>query len=206
MNDKKFITVTGILLLVAILGFIYYMPAKFEAEPAVKISDFPKSIDGWTGYDVLISQHVFVLFETTNLLIRNYTDKHNNQVNLFMIYSQDNRKVAHPPELTIESESETITDKSVVSINYSIEATKMIIEKKDSQELVVYWYKVGDVMTKNYLKQQLKASIDRLFGKKTSICLIRLTTEINQNNQEEALQRIKSFSRLISPLLSKYAP
>jgi EpsI family protein len=170
------------------------------------MEDFPKAIAEWKSEDVLLSKYVYELLGTKNLIMRNYKNKKGETVKLYVVYSQDNRKVSFPPEIELRDEDATITDKSPLKVTDSIKATKLIIEKGSYWELVVYWYKVGGLNTSIYFKQQLKATIDRMLGKKTSVALIRVSTEIENNKQDIALSRIMAFCALIEPLLEKYVP
>ncbi len=170
------------------------------------MSDFPKTIGEWTSEDIPLSERDHELIETKNLIMRNYKNRGGDIVNLYIIYSQGNRNVSYPPEIRLQGQGETITNKSSVQITNSIEATKLIIEKDISRELVVYWYEAGKLNTNSYLKQQIKIVIDRMFGKKISVALIRLLTEIKNEKEDVALTKIKTFCALIEPLLEKYMP
>jgi EpsI family protein len=112
--------------------------------------------------------------------------------------------VAHPPEICLQGDGATIIQKSSVQITPDIKATQLILEKKDIKEAVVYWYKTGDVYTNDYVKQQLKSSLNRFFKKPASVILIRLVVVFNDNEESQAFERIRAFSCLIVPLLEKY--
>ena len=170
------------------------------------MSDFPKAIGEWTSEDVPLDERTYELLETKNLIMRDYKDSKGGTVNLYIVYSQDNRKVTHPPEICLQGGGGTVVDKTPIQVTDSIKATKLLIEKAISQELVIYWYKSGNVNTNIFLMQQFKMAIEHLLGKKTSIAMIRVMTTIENNRQEEALSRLKSFCSLIEPLLNKYVP
>lgn len=206
MNDKKFIIVIVILAVTAGISFLAYMPAKFEDSSIVKMADFPKTIGDWTSEDITLSKREYELLETNNLIMRNYTNKNGDKVNLYIIYSQENRKVSHPPEICLQGGGAAITNKIPLQITGSINATKIILEKNAIPELAAYWYKAGKFHTNSYLKQQLNMSINRIFGKKTSIALIRVLTKIEDNKEEAALNKLKGFCKLIEPLLAQYVP
>jgi EpsI family protein len=82
----------------------------------------------------------------------------------------------------------------------------MIVEKADSRQLVVYWYKAGSLNTDKYLKQQIKIVTDRMLGRRTSGALIRVSADIKDNRQDAALGLIRLFCEEIEPLLEKYVP
>jgi EpsI family protein len=206
MNNKTFIVVLIILIVVAVFSIISYLPSKFDDANPVRISNFPKVIGEWTSQDVPLDKRVYDLLETDNLIMRDYTNKKGDTINLYIIYSQSNRKVSHPPEICLQGDGAIVVEKSSVRISPAITAAKLILEKKDFQEAAFYWYKAGNTFTSEYLRQQLTTAVDRMFGKKTSVALIRVIAQIKNKDRDSAFSQITSFSRAIEPLLHKNAP
>ena len=206
MNNKTFIFIAVILTAVAVFSLISYIPVKPDAVMKISITDFPKVIRGWKAQDIPLDERVYELLETKNLIMRNYINKQGDSINCYIIYSQDNRKVAHPPEICLQGEGATVVDKTAIQITDSIKATKLILEKPFSRDLVIYWYKTGNLNTNDYIKQQLKIAINRMLGKSSSGALIRLATEIKGDDQDKALILIQSFAKHIELLIKRYAP
>lgn len=206
MKNKAFIIVIFVLTLVSIIGLASYMPARFDISSKVKVADFPKTIREWTSTEIPLSKRDYEILETTNLFVRDYKNPKGDSVVLYVVYSEDNRKVTHPPEVCYMGSGLTIVNKSPVLISNAIKATKMIVEKNDSRQLVAYWFKAGKLYTDKYLKQQIKIVTDRMFGKRTSGALIRLSTDITDNNHDAALSLIEGFVEEIEPLLVRYVP
>ncbi len=206
MSNKTFFIVLAILIIVSIVGLSSYLPARFEAAAEAKVSAFPKTIGDWQSTNIQLSKNDYAILETTNLIMREYKNPKGEIVYLYIVYSGDNRNVVHPPEICYTGGGATIIEKSVLPLNNSLKVNKFVIEEKDSLQLVVYWFKSGDLQTYNYFKQQLKVVIDRTLRKKTSGALIRLSTDIKDGNENAALQLIKSFVAQTTPLVEKYAP
>lgn len=206
MNNKTFIFIVLILTVVAVFSLISYIPSKFDAAIKTSVTNFPKVIGEWKAQDIPLDQRVYELLETKNLIMRNYINKQGESVNCYIIYSQDNRKVAHPPEICLQGEGATVVEKTTIQVTDSIKATKLILEKSLSRDLVVYWYKAGNLNTNDYIKQQLKIAINRMLRKSSSGALIRLVTEIKGESQDKALSLIQTFAKQIEPLIQKYAP
>lgn len=203
MNNKTFIIVVAIIILAAI---IVNMPMKFDSTKEAKMAEFPMKIGEWQGKDLPLNERDYEILETKNLVMREYKNPKGESVYLYIIYSGDNRRALHPPEVCYTGGGATILEKTVIPITDSLKANKFTIERKDSLHLVVYWFKSTDLNTYSYLKQQLKVVSDRLFGRKTSGAMIRVSTDIKEGGEEAALARIKSFIAQIEPLLSRYVP
>lgn len=206
MNNKNFFIVVMILGMVSIFGFNSYLPARFDSVLKIKVADFPKTIGVWISTDIPLSERDYQILETRNLFVRDYKNHKGDSVYFYLVYSEDNRKVSHPPEVCYMGSGVSIVDKSPVQMTNSIKATKMVVEKADSRQLVVYWYKAGNLYTDKYLKQQIKIVTDRMFGRRTSGALIRLSTYIKNNDPEATLNLIKSFCAQVVPLLERYIP
>ncbi|TAN62068.1 EpsI family protein [bacterium] len=206
MDNKKFLLAAGILTITAVIAFLFYIPSGLETEYAIRVSDFPKSIGGWASKDIKVSERDYSLMGTRNLILRNYFSKKGGTVNLYIIYSQDNRKVSDPPEIHLQGHGSTITYAKPLKISGRITATSLVIERMEHRELAAYWYKIGSLNTNSYLKQQFKAAFLRTIGRKKSVALIRVLTKIEGEDDQRATERIKLFCALMEPLLEKYIP
>jgi len=204
MKNITFILAAVILLAVAVIS---NMPAKFDPTQETQMSNFPKKIGDWEGEDIVLQERDYEILETRNLIMRNYKNlTRGDTVNLYIIYSADNRKALHPPEVCYTGGGGTIVEKGVTALNANFKVNKFIIESKNYSQLVVYWFKSGDLSTYSYIGQQLKTVKDRLLQKKTSGAMVRISTEIDPSNPDKAINLIKSFCESIIPLADRYVP
>ena len=204
MKNITFILAAVILLAVAVIS---NMPAKFDPTQETQMSNFPKKIGDWEGEDIVLQERDYEILETRNLIMRNYKNlTRGDTVNLYIIYSADNRKALHPPEVCYTGGGGTIVEKGVTALNANFKVNKFIIESKNYSQLVVYWFKSGNLSTYSYIGQQLKTVKDRLLQKKTSGAMVRISTEIDPSNPDKAINLIKSFCESIIPLADRYVP
>jgi len=206
MNNKTFIIVILILIAGAAIGFMSYLPTRFDISSRVKVADFPMSIGEWQATDIPLSERDYQILETKNLIMREYKNSKGESIYLYIIYSEDNRKVAHPPEVCLTGGGLSILNKTSVQMTDSIRATRLLTEKGDLRQIVVYWYKAANLNTDKYLKQQLKLVFDRTLGKRTACAMIRVSTDIGESGEVAAMELLGSFTRQIEPLLVKYVP
>ena len=204
-NNKSFSAVVLILMISGVIGFSFYFSAPVDSKDT-PIINFPLQVGNWKAQDIPLDERVYALLETKNLIMRDYQDPQGRKINFYVIYSRDNRKVSHPPEICLQGDGATVVEKTPLRISPAINANKLVMEKKSTRELAVYWYKAGSHYTANYVDQQIRMSWDRLLGKKSSLAFIRVIAVVENNNDQEALSRIREFSALIEPLLAKYAP
>lgn len=206
MSNKTFYIVIIVLAIVTTIGFMNYLPARFDAAEGIRVEKFPTTVGEWTSTEIPLSERDYEILETKNLFMRDYENSKGQVVNFYLIYSEDNRKVSHPPEVCYMGSGVTIADKTQTQITDSIRANKLLVEMADSRQIVVYWYKAGDLHTNNYLRQQLKTVIDRTFGKRTSGALIRLSVDLKDGDEDAGLELIRSFFAEVEPILDEYVP
>lgn len=206
MRNKTFVAVSAILLVVAAVAIAAYLPARIDITSRRKVADFPMRIGEWSGKEIPLSERDYQILETRNLFVREYTNTAGQKVYLYLVYSEDNRKVSHPPEVCMLGSGATIVDKVPLRMDRQCIATKLIVEKGTERQVFVYWYKAGTLQTNQYLRQQLKVVLDRIMGKRTAGALIRISADIKADNQKSALQLIAAFYRQIVPLLPRYVP
>jgi EpsI family protein len=197
-------------LITSIISWRVYFKV-YRQSDKVNIHLFPKVIEGWTAEELIISEEEKAILETDNTFVRRYTNNQGEEVFLFIVYSENNRKVSHPPEICYTGGGATILN-SVPDAFYSksenklIRVNKLTVERGRVTQIFVYWFKVGDAFTFNYWKQQGLIAIKSLFGKPASSALIRISSTVNQGNADEAGERINKFSQLISPYIHQYLP
>lgn len=205
MNNRNFIIIVLILIIVGIIGFASYFPSRLENTSKIMMSAFPDTIGGWRSKDIPISENDYKILETRNLIMREYTNPRGEVIALFIIYSENNRKVVHPPELCLTGGGQSIEDRDSARIG-KIRAVKLLMERGGFRQMVLYWFKAGSLNTDRYVKQQLKVVFDLLRGEKTSSALIRITTEVKNNDNKAALDLLKQFVLKVEKLLPKYVP
>lgn len=206
MNNKIFFVVAGILLFACVVGLMAYLPVRFDTTAQIKIADLPKTIGDWQATDIPLTKLDYEILETTNLVMRQYKDPAGTSIYLYIVYSNDNRKVVHPPEVCYMGSGATVAEKGALQISPRIRANKMVTESAGGRQLVAYWYKAGQFYTDNYFQNQLKIVWRRTFGKSTSAALIRVSLDIKGGDEAAAVELIRKFCGQLEPLLAKYAP
>lgn len=210
-KQRKSLVVIAILLIFAGAIAWYFGFKEYQQHDAVSIHDFPRTTKGWESEELTITEEEYAILETRNAFARRYK-KDGNEVDILIVYSQNNRKVSHPPEICYTGSGITILSKRNIELeanpDMKITANKLLLEQRKVQQLSVYWFKVGREFTENYWKQQALIAMDTLLNKPASSALIRISTVIGRNGGtvETAEMTIRGFVQAIGPLLFKYLP
>jgi EpsI family protein len=166
---------------------------------------FPQQIGDWKGKDLTVTEDEYQILETRNLIVREYTNSSGQKIGLFIIYSETNRSVFHPPEVCFLGSGIKIADKSVEQINagkLNFSANKMYAEKNNFRELVLYCYSADKFYTANFYLQQAIFTWNQLFAKNRGGATIRVSMAMGKN-EEQALASLKQFLVEVVEIMEK---
>lgn len=206
---KRTIFLYTFLALAIIISWPLYF-TNFAAEDTVDIHQFPMTIGDWTAEELPISETDYAILETRNAFVRMFTHKDGGQVMLYVIYSQYNRRVAHPPEICYSGGGATIVTKYPYDLAYGndqqLTLNRVIIDEATYQQIMYYWFKIGNSFTPSYWKQQILIAVKTFLGRPASSALLRLSVVIDDDDEKRATKLINSFTRAILPVIPKYLP
>jgi EpsI family protein len=210
-KNRGTLFIKGVLVILIVLSWNLYF-TNFSQRDTIHISVFPKTIGTWTSEDLPISEEDLSMLETDNAFVRRYTNRANGaEIYMYIVYSQHNRKVAHPPELCYTGAGISIIQNvhdpiPVEYNNLTIPTNRLKLLRKNYEHIAFYWFKVGGRFTANYWEQQLLIAFNALKGSTAGSSMIRLSADVVNDNPEKAIQNIKSFANLITPELFQYLP
>lgn len=206
MGSKKNYTIVISLLSSALL-FIILLSLPSPPVKETKLNDFPKIIGNWVGEDRPIEEKVYEILSESDLLLRVYKNAEGKKVSLFIVASSTNLEAFHPPEICFQGTDAQFLKKEIVEIqpqDKKIKITKLYIKQSNQEELVIYWFRVGNKTIPTYYLHQLNMVIDQILLKKSISSMILLTAPIENKNIDSAFELEKSFIKEIAPLLDKY--
>ena len=199
------------MLVSAVISWQLYFKV-YSQKDTVSIHTFPKGIAGWTAQELPISDKDKAILETDNVFTRRYTNAQKKEIYLFIVYSQNNRKVSHPPEVCYTGSGATILSNAYDSFDSGtslgdIRVNRVTVEQGRERQIFFYWFKVGDAFTPNYWKQQGLIALKSFLGQPSSSALIRISIPAQKEGDDMiATQELKDFGRIILPYIQKHLP
>ncbi|MBI5150108.1 MAG: EpsI family protein [Candidatus Omnitrophica bacterium] len=208
--DKSSLMIAFLFLVSAAISWQLYFKV-YSQKDTVSIHTFPKEIAGWTAEELPITDREKAILETDNVFARRYTNVKGEEVVLFIVYSQNNRKVSHPPEVCYTGSGATILSNvhdsfPAGSTAGDIRVNRVAVEQGRRNQIFFYWFKVGDTFTSNYWKQQGLIALKSFRGQPSSSALVRISIDSANPEDPQAIKRLKKFGQLILPLLNQYLP
>ena len=191
-----------LLTVVGLVAFRYYQMQGVERDLR-DIRHLPAQVGEWTAADLPVSEHEYDILETRNLVLRDYKNQKGDVINLFLIYSETNRRVCHPPVVCLigsgieveEAHKETLTIGG-----RTLPVNRLIARGGKSDRLVLYFYMVGQDFTEDYVTQQLRWVVKQATGKGVGGAMVRVMVPITEG-EEAALAEAKGFLEKLLPLL-----
>jgi len=186
-------------------------PPELQAQYADRI---PLDLGVWTGERRVVAADAKNILGTEDVISRAYSrGKSEPPVGLSVVYSESDRKVAHPPPVCYRGAGYMTEQRDSIGLPggdgigaQRPRVARAIMAGKGRRLLVVYWYKSGDVYTSNYIGAQLRQMLAKLFRRPGSIGLVQLTTLIEDGGVDAATQRILDFVVVLEPELGRYLP
>ncbi len=216
--NKRFLIITCTLFIVAI--FTWLLSNNAPSQPkSLYAKQLPIFINNWVGKDSEVDDKTLEILETDDVLMREYIKEGEPPVQLCIVYAKDNRKVAHPPEVCYKGGGWSLEEKkpiifstksdeflSTTDLMPGFKVIKLVLEKGNQRQLILYWYKCNKEYTSNYYKQQINIVKSEIINGNSTSGLIRISTPIIDKDEDVAIKRAQIFTLNILPLITKYLP
>jgi len=209
-DDKNFMIMAVCLVTAGLFSLCFYF-RDLKQTDTVYVKDFPRTVGTWVSKEIPLSKDVLIALETDNVFFRKYSNTNGEEVYLFIVYSQNNHKTTHLPEICYRGNGVSFLEKThdLIRVNYqhlTIRANRFLLQAGKLYQISFYWFKVGNNFTSDYLKEQILVAFNTLFGQGKGSALIRISADISNNDKEKAIKEVKEFTDLITPKLFKYLP
>ncbi len=208
--DKSTMVILGIFAVALAISWNLYFKQYLQKD-TVSIFNFPETMGEWSGENIPLAETDYEILETKNTFVRRYKTTDGKEIFLFIVYSQNNRKVSHPPEICYTGGGVSVLEHAVdpitvSSANLVIDANRLLLEKGQDRQVAYYWFKVGDTFTGSYWKQQMLIAFKTILGRPASSALIRVSSTVVKDDKAESVKTVKEFSDLIVPALFQFLP
>lgn len=206
ISNKRIIIAFILLSFTAIITYGSYSLRNYSDELYTR--RIPLIIGNWYGKELGMDERTYEVLETKDAIMREYINS-NDTVLLAIVFSQDNRKVAHPPEVCFAGGGWERSDRGIETLiidGREIKMNKLILQKDSWKQVVLYLYKSGDKLTEKYYAQQFNIILNGMLSKDTSSALIRVSANVYDGDVSEKIALTKNFFREIIPIIEQKLP
>ncbi len=202
-------------LLIALAAIFLQTRARSEVfPPRLPLKDFPMQLGGWSGTDVPIDKEFLDILGPGDFLLRVYHDPEQARyIDLFIAYFRSQRAgdTIHSPKNCLPGAGWTQVESRRITISLPghepFPATRYLIAKGASRQVVLYWYWAHDrgVASEYWAKYYLVA--DSIKMNRSDGSLVRITTPLAPGETADAAQqRLLPFVNEVGPRLQTYIP
>lgn len=187
---------------------------------AVNISDQAQSavprtlvIDGheYGSEDLELDQKTLTILETNDYIYRRFNAGTAARVaDLLIVFSANNRKGTHPPEVCLEGVDQQIISKRDYNVKMprtgTVRMRELVTQNRGFQAIHLYVYKCGDAYTPDFTTQQATIFLNGLMGRNTAGALIRYTVDVRGHDMETARQIAVGAAEASLPIIDERLP
>jgi len=198
----------------ALLGTLL-MDREDNPPPRTAFVDFPMEINGWRGQPFPLEQRYIDALRFDDYVLADYQSSAKHQVNFYVAYYRSQRKgqSAHSPQSCLpgggwEIASLTQTEwPSSAPTMQSLRANRVVIQKGDQKQIVLYWFKQRErKLTSEYLVK-LYLLWDAFSRQRTDGALVRLAALVSPGESEATVdQRLQEFAMAVEGELTRFVP
>jgi len=197
--------VTVIVLTVLTTAAVQYVH-RIEPLTNEKLFDFPLQIGEWRGRDIPMEEWVFESLETDYAILRDYSLRDGNVVNLAVVWYDDKEIAFHAVEACLGGVGNKVKEKSqqvVAHKDESLMLGKLLVERSDQRLLVLYFYVSDGYVSPSQIEVRKHVLFRRLMMQRASAALVRIMISVNTDVQisQAVLER---FVQETYPMLIDY--
>ncbi len=162
----------------------------------------------FTGHDHELDARTLAVLENPLYLQQRFTDPDSARfVDLLVVFSQDNRKATHPPEVCIEGSGHNITAKNQYLIPVpglgDLPVRELITQQGGKSNCFLYTYKCEDRYTASFFSQQASVFINGLLGRDASAAMIRFYVQAGPQGIETSRQFVRQAAQALLPQIHR---
>jgi EpsI family protein len=188
------------------------VPGKWTQKMAAQAMPATLMMDGtaWSSRDLEMDQQTLDILETDDYLYRRYAAEGGQPVYFSIVFSKDNRKGTHPPDLCLEGSGQNIIAKADVVLTDvkgrgDVSCRAIITQSGRDREYYLYVYKCGDGYTPSFWWQQATIVVNGVLSRNSSGALVRVSTPVG-DDLEAARRRCLRLLREAIPHLDETLP
>jgi EpsI family protein len=161
------------------------------------------------SYRFELDRNTLVVLEWPEYVSRRYVAPGEPPVDFILIFSKDNRKGTHPPDLCLEGGGDQIIARANVELpvehREDLPCRELIVQGARGRTYYLYAYRCGDEYTRSFFMQQLTIFVNGLLRRDASGALVEVATPVT-TDLEDARRRARELMATMAPHLDRNLP
>jgi EpsI family protein len=199
-------------LMILTMVCLHYLRHGENILPNKSFSTFPKQIGEWVGKEEHFDKKIYDVVGVDDSFLCSYNTSDGRQVQLYIGFYRSQREgnMIHSPKHCMPGAGWNIIGTSLEELPISehnpekIKTIKLLLKKGNQRQIVLYWFQSrGRFISSEYM-QKIYLVIDSIIKHRTDGSFVRLIAPVKKDNEDEALETIKDFAKLLIPILQEY--
>ena len=188
------------------------IPRKYVGQEASRAVSSQADILGrhFTSRDLQLDAQTLNILETDDYLYRQFSSPGMSDFDLVIVFSANNRKGTHPPDVCLEGSGEKILTRKIQTISLPsgrpLQVRELITQNQSHLLYHIYLYKCGTSYTTSFFQQQAVIVYNGLLSRNTSGALIRISLPIINQDEESARQLALAAMQTLFPQIDERLP
>lgn len=205
----------AVALVAALVAISFSVTTREESAPSRRsFNDFPLQLQGWQGISLSMEKQYVDTLKFDDYLLADFQSSVG-PVNLYVAYygSQKKGQSAHSPKTCLPGGGWEIGSFREIAVadgesgKAPFLANRVVIEKGQDKQVVLYWFKQRDRLVTNEYFVKAWLLWDSLTKHRSDGALVRLVAPLRPGEDIAAAdQRLMQLATLVQPLLSDYVP
>jgi len=141
-----------------------------------------------------LDEQSLTILETHDYLYRHFISRDQSYgLDLLIVFSADNRKGTHPPEVCLEGGGGRVVSKREHVIDVPevgpVKLRELIVEERCFKTLYAYVYKCGNSYTPSFFRQQATIFWNGMTARNSAGALIRFSSPIGREGDAQAVRQ-----------------
>lgn len=158
----------------------------------------------WASSSLMLSERELDVLETRDYVFRTYADGRGKPVDLVIVFSEDNRKGTHPPDVCLEGSGSRIMmryDRTVHIDGVALQLRELVTTNGPGRySYFAYFYKCGDMFTPSFYRQQAQTVLNGLMNRNAAGALVRYSVTLdNPQDLPNARARVDQLLEVTFP-------
>lgn len=200
-------------LLVTAAASSYLAWPRGTAAASDTLASVPQAIGGWYGFDTALSERVYEILGTRDVLSRIYTNESGERTELLIVLAHQTRRRTHPPEQCLSGEGYSMVGASDQPVGLVIggqaraaHVRELVLERNDRRRIVWYFYKSGSHLNTSYWRHQAGVALRKLANPDAADVLIRVDTDAPDRDDERGRRILRDFLARAMPAILAHLP
>ncbi len=184
-----------------------------EAVPVrQRLEDFPVQLGQWRGIGEALPPSILDVLKVTDYIMRLYSRPQSPPVWLYVGYygSQRQGQTIHSPQQCLPGSGWSILSREYLTVTLPgrldpVTINRVLIGKGQDRQIVFYWYQERGRVIASEFAAKAYLVVDAVTRNRTDGALVRISATV-RGSEEEAVEQLLDFVRLIFPHLMEFLP